>query len=220
MNPFLMRRKEFMTNQQHIQKLEYIQSTGTQYIDTLYKPNPKTVLQMDIQFLKNQNTGISGKNSTFIGVKSYTESFCANFGDSSAQYNEIFYWNNMPYGSPGSIVKSQRYPNIYDRSIMLIKRESVDFLGITKELNSKTTTDVSNMFLFGLNVVKDNQLIYCFERHDMRLYGCRIYENDVLIKDFVPAKLGNKIGLYDNVSNKFHENKGAGEFLYETEVID
>lgn len=103
--------------------------------------------------------------------------------------------------------------------MLLIQNNKVDFLGITRELAPKTTNQDGNMFIFGLNNIRKGTTNY-FKRYDMKLYGCKIYEDEVLIKDFVPAKLGNKIGLYDNVSKKFHENKGTGEFLYETEVIE
>lgn len=204
------------------EKLAYIQSTGTQVIDTLYKPRTNTILEMDIQFVENENTmnsnNVKGSDNSFFGVAFLDNSFTANFGETDTQYNQIFYWNNIPNG-PGSILYSQTYYNITDRSVMLIQNNKVDFLGITRELAPKTTNQDGNMFLFGLNNIRKGTTNY-FKRYDMKLYGCKIYEDEVLIKDFVPAKLGNKIGLYDNVSKKFHENKGTGEFLYETEVIE
>lgn len=204
------------------EKLAYIQSTGTQVIDTLYKPRTNTILEMDIQFVENENTmnsnNVKGNGNSFFGVAFLDNLFAANFGESNTQYNQIFYWNNIPNG-PGSIIYSQLYYNITDRSVMLIQNNKVDFLGITRELAPKTTNQDGNMFLFGLNNIRKGTTNY-FKRYDMKLYGCKIYEDEVLIKDFVPAKLGNKIGLYDNVSKKFHENKGTGEFLYETEVIE
>lgn len=49
-----------------------------------------------------------------------------------------------------------------------------------------------------------------------RLYSFKIYENDVLVHDYVPAlrDYDTKPGLYDVVANEFKVNKGSGEFIY------
>lgn len=36
------------------------------------------------------------------------------------------------------------------------------------------------------------------------LYSCKIYDNDVLVRDFVPALLGSTSGLLDLVEQKFY----------------
>ena len=206
-----------MTRENGIEKLAWIQSTGTQYIDTLYKPRTNTILEMDIQFVENEytkkpNNVVKGNDNNFFGVAFLDNLFSANFGETYTQYSQIYYWNNIP-NSPGSQIYSQTYNNITDRSVMLIQNNKVDFLGITRELAPKTTNQDANMFLFGLNNIRKGTINY-FKRYNMKLYSCKIYEDDILIKDFIPAKLGDKIGLYDNVSKRFHENKGTGEFLY------
>ena len=47
-----------------------------------------------------------------------------------------------------------------------------------------------------------------------RMYYCKIYDNDLLIRDLVPCyrKSDNKPGLYDIVNNVFYTNAGTGEF--------
>ena len=37
----------------------------------------------------------------------------------------------------------------------------------------------------------------------MTLYGCKIYEDETLVRDFVPAQKGNMMGLYDKVTGSF-----------------
>lgn len=46
-----------------------------------------------------------------------------------------------------------------------------------------------------------------------KLYSCKIYKDDVLVRDMIPAKdeVGN-IGLYDEVGEKFYYNSGTGTF--------
>ncbi|MGN0405342.1 MAG: Ig domain-containing protein [Bariatricus sp.] len=58
-------------------------------------------------------------------------------------------------------------------------------------------------------------------RNDYRAIGIKFYcfkvfdENENLIVNLRPAKQGSKIGMYDTVTGKFHENQGSGEFSYE-----
>lgn len=86
-----MRRRMFMT-EKNIEKLEYIQSAGTQYIDTEYIPKVNTVLEMDIQFVENEyktNPQLfkTGMTNTFFGaIDSGAQMFSANFGGGTAQW--------------------------------------------------------------------------------------------------------------------------------------
>ena len=50
----------------------------------------------------------------------------------------------------------------------------------------------------------------------MKLYYLKIWDNGVLIRDYIPVKNvlnDNKICLYDKVENKFYYNAGSGEFI-------
>lgn len=211
MNPFLMRRM-FMT-EKNMEKLEYIQSAGTQYIDTEYIPKMNTVLEMDIQFIENKNTMnpnlILSTENNFFGVSEQVNSFTANFGGNTSQHYNIFYWNNIRGGQVYGVM----YQDVRKRSLFRLTNNNVAFQNRKDLLSEKSGNQTENMFLFGANRSHENKKV-CLKRYDMRLYGCKIYEDDVLIKDFIPAKVGEKVGLYDTVSKKFHENKGTGEFLY------
>ena len=47
-----------------------------------------------------------------------------------------------------------------------------------------------------------------------RIYSCKLYDGDRLVRDFVPCKNeANAIGLYDRVEDKFYANKGSGTFV-------
>ena len=47
-----------------------------------------------------------------------------------------------------------------------------------------------------------------------KLYSCKIYKDDVLVRDMIPAKdeVGNA-GLYDKIEGKFYYNAGTGVFM-------
>ena len=50
-----------------------------------------------------------------------------------------------------------------------------------------------------------------------KIFWFKIYEDstDELLHEFLPANQGGKIGMYDTVTGKFHENIGTGTFSYE-----
>lgn len=50
-----------------------------------------------------------------------------------------------------------------------------------------------------------------------KIFWFKIYEESTneLLHEFLPAKQGNKIGMYDTVTGEFHENMGTGTFAYE-----
>ena len=55
-----------------------------------------------------------------------------------------------------------------------------------------------------------------------KLYSCKIYKDDVLVRDMIPAKdeVGNA-GLYDKIEGKFYYNAGTGSFkIPGTRTID
>ena len=73
------------------------------------------------------------------------------------------------------------------------------------------TTSTVNMYLFALGVTSgvDNRSMRA------RIYSCRFYEGDTLIRNFIPVRWDatGEIGLYDTVEKKFYTNDGTGEFI-------
>ena len=48
-----------------------------------------------------------------------------------------------------------------------------------------------------------------------RLYYCQIYQDDVLVRDFIPAVDENGVGfLFDKANRKIYDNAGTGSFSY------
>ena len=71
------------------------------------------------------------------------------------------------------------------------------------------------MFLFG-----NNRNGKFSEGVAMKLYSFKVYENDVLIADYIPCRNDNTTGLYvgaiglwDDVNNLFYPNTGTGTFI-------
>ena len=82
----------------------------------------------------------------------------------------------------------------------------------------------TNIITYSKNISgNSNSNTYLFARRDttinpakMKLYGCKIYVGDTLVRDFVPYYdyTTSKACLYDNVTQAIFNNAGTGDFIY------
>jgi len=196
-------------------KLDYIKSTGSQYIDLGYAAKKNTEIRLDVQFVENDNTNLENQPSSIIGRDKITDTnvFTMNFGAESGQKRQILYWIDKGYGYGGTI-KSKNYgASVTSRSIMTVKSGLATFQGITIEIAKKTQDNTENMILLG-GYNSTAQSILAFNRYDAKVYSFQVYEGDKLIMDMAPYMKNEKAGLYDFVSNKFYLSDGSSDFLY------
>lgn len=172
-------------------QLEYIESTGTQYIDTGVKAVQKSKVLMDFMFFSG--TALFG---TYDSNKSFA------FQYSNGKW--YGYYGNS-YGAGTTAVTNKRSTLNADGAKMYVDGVSA-YSG--NGSFSYSATSSTNMLLFGLyNSGTPNYF------SNMRLYSCQIYGSTGLVRDYVPCKnSSNTIGLYDLINNTFSTNAGSGAF--------
>lgn len=181
--------------------LEYIESTGTQYIDTGFKADYNTRFTADFML-----------NSTS------TAYVFASRGASSESYKNAvgILWNGTfrsDYGSIGGVKITGPTTGV---------RYDVDKNKATCRIGTETVTNSSSSFSSTLNVY----LFGCNEGgsfafpSSMRLWSFAIYDNSELVRDFVPAKRDSDgvVGMYDTIGGAFYGNSGTGEFVAGPEI--
>ena len=188
-------------------ELEYIRSNGTQIINLQYYPNPNTTFIMDVQFVDNGNTNKDGMNNIIYGTSdSGTGVFSANFGSSASQGNNIYFWNDKKYGSGGQ-VRIIFYPDPFTiKGKMTITRYNANFLNRNVSLTGKTTTNTTPLYVFGNATTSLN-------RYDMKVFSIKIQEENTVIRDIIPVRVGTTGYLYDKVSGTLFGNDGTGDFI-------
>lgn len=181
-------------------QLEYIQSSGTQYIDTGFKPNQDTrvVTKFDMT-----QTDAAWRKLWGSGSGTYNLDFALwNFGTKKLQS----YYGKQTNGGvdiTGMSLNVDANKNIWKYS------------GATITFAKNNFTCAYSMYIFNVN--KDNNSQYLPGM--MKLYLFKIYDNDVLVRDFIPCKNSSGvIGLYDLVNNQFYQNAGTGSFTAGPEV--
>ena len=179
-------------------KVSYIESTGTQYIDTGVKPSNST--KVDIKFMYNSLNGfVYGSRTSSSGSDAHEFIINASglvFPQFDGQHNEI----------------SSSYNKIGEEYILSNSQSGAYINGnLIKSYNTATFSSKHSMFLFGLN---QNGTVE-YRKFIGRLYYCKIYNGDTLVRDFVPVIDGSNIAcLYDRVEKKCYYNAGTGTFSY------
>lgn len=175
-------------------EIQYIQSSGSQYIDTGFKPNQNTRVLMDVQCMSNGTYPFYGSRISASG-QAYG---LWKISDTSLRYD---------YGT-GRV--TQTLSNINTR-VLIDSNKNVCKFGDTTITDTSRTFSVSyNLLILAFNTANDVD-----ERMmTARLYSFSIYDNGDLVRDFVPVETGEgEIGLYDNVEGRFYRNSGTGIFI-------
>lgn len=192
------------------QEVEYIESTGTQYIDTGVKVKQTTRIILEeaqTQLSSFSLQGISDANSSFAvitwGITSRLQYFESRVGttNTSWAYTNVpidtqYHKYDMSNGSQK--IDNNQYgtstiPNGYEsyRNILLFARYS-------------NAHNVSTPDEFAKVRTKANQ----------------IYEGDTLVRDYIPVYniFTGEAGLFDKVESKFYGNQGTGAFIKGNDV--
>jgi len=171
-------------------EVEFLKSTGTQYIDTGL--GVSSSIKVEITLLPT----VQGVDERFFG----------------AYDNGIFLGQLASKWRYGSTCEKN------DIAIDYATKTTVTANGAAWTFNGveKTASTIGNrgnrMLIFGASYRSD--ALYGAGR--CQIYTCKIWDGANLVRNFVPCirNSDNKPGMYDRVNNVFYTNQGSGEFLY------
>lgn len=158
-------------------KLDFVESDGTTYIDTGFKPNNNTRV-----IFEGYNNNANSK--WLFGT--WNASGSGQFGISMQT------GAGVRYGKQAARVTSQTVGDVYAE----LNKTAYNFNGTTGTLNAETFTCSYNLFIGALNSVgTPTDSSYGFIG---RIYSVKIYDNGTLVRDFIPAmNASGAAGLYD-----------------------
>lgn len=179
------------------QQVEYIEGTGTQWIDTGFIPNQDTRVIVDFQYTKLKISFVYGVRRA-AATRAYTlnvrgsEEFTTAYGNEGTQNFIDFDTNrhiadknkNMCYWDGQLVTTHEKHEFICD--------ETLEILASYDGTNGKGYLPAT-----------------------AKIYSFKVYDNDVLVRDYIPCyRVSDKVaGLYDLINNTFATNSGTGEFL-------
>lgn len=175
-------------------EVQYIQSAGTQYVDTGFKPN------QDSRVLIKLSTSETGSHTVFGADLGWADDGFA-LGVGFTHYGkETGTISGLNNGSPHEVD--------FNKNIISMDGKPVLTMG------NSTFSVPHNLALFANNRAGGIQ-----EKTTMVLYYCRIYDGNTIIRDYIPCKnAAGAVGLYDLIGQKFYGNAGTGSFTAGPEV--
>lgn len=182
-------------------QVEYIESTGTQYIDTGFIPNNNTSIELSIV---NKGTNNS---CLFCAREDLKQNTYTAFILSGINLRTDY---NTSQTTIMNVNINEKYIYKQDKNQVYVNGELKQTLTNT-EFNSN-----SNMYLLASHkkgVSLDNYASF-------ELYYCKIWDNGTLVRNMIPCyrNSDNKVGMYDMVNDVFYTNAGTGEFQYYEDI--
>ena len=167
-------------------KIEYLESDGSQFIDTGYSPNNNTRVVMEASLLS-----LDG-DQYFYGAKDSgsTQSFVGAYSDGAVTFG---YANSFPSAAFDLQIEEKMLID-QNREKGLVNGELV------ATANTATFQTPCTLYLCARN--NDGEASKVTKA---RIYSCKIYDNGVKVRDHVPCTnpIGVK-GLWDKVNEEFY----------------
>lgn len=169
-------------------RLDYIESTGTQYIDTevLYSND---LIEVEVGLSSTDTPSSTYK--TLLGM--YT---------ASSNGTPFSIWTNSGFGQNfRDYVAGVNYPYAFDGTSQVFTFT-----------NNSRTGSAYNIYLFKANAKGGNTYNGLSE---LKIEYAKIKVNNTLVRDYIPVirHYDGAIGLLDLVHMCFYENKGTGSFI-------
>lgn len=174
------------------QQVEYIQSTGNQYIEVHYQTANITRVSCRAQVFSGSayvliGTGVSS-SSSYTGIRCFSTNGSNLYCGLNTGRSELSY-------TPGSTPQTW----IIDKTLLQI--------GSTEKTISYNGSSTATSFA----IFKDKTA----NSTKCSIYWFKVYENGVLKRNFIPCyrKSDNVIGMYETETGTFYTNSGSGTFI-------
>lgn len=180
-------------------KLAYLESTGTQYIDTQIKLTNNHSVEIDYQLTAvpetNARKGLYGglvANVARYGSLVSPTTRCMEYGYG---VGNTYYQTSIPDTSR-HIIKQEKNKVYFDGVLIYTFKEATFQMPTNALLGTFNYTDYTPALA--------------------RYYSSRWWNGDTLVRDFIPVLDLNDVPcMYDKVSGQFFYNQGTGTFKYE-----
>ena len=183
------------------QKANYLECTGTQYIDTGFVPDVNSAMYCKMAITDD---GSNGRNNTSGCVLGGSQGwFCVGGYGSSIGLVALFSIDNR---GGATIAHDNDFHDFYIANGI----QKIDDVVENNEIDS-FLADMLSVYLFKAHTNYIPMLTPA-----QKISSCKLWQNGVLAHDFVPClrMQDNKPVMYDVVTEKFFTNDGTGEYLY------
>lgn len=189
-------------------EIEYLGSTGTQYIDTGIVPNADTGIDARI---KSNITGdyyaIGLRDNTSntrwcLGLETHIRWAYVGYGDAITLLTNI----------PNSIYYADIQMNLLDSGVAVATCNNA-----TRQVSLPTLSfnPVNNIRLFGTAGVSAD-----YTKWYGNIYYVKISQGNKIIMDLIPVRVGSVGYMYDKISGRLLGNDGTGDFVLGNDITN
>lgn len=189
------------------QVLEYIESTGEQWINTGIASSSRIGIQTE--YVKTSN---NGQLEVLFGA---TDKADANIATGIFRlFGPINNYNRVAWGGTqkDTVKTIYGYDNLGTVYTLFFEKNRI-FINGSRVYESPYNNEWSfpeTIFIFARNTngVADYPVI-------ARIYYFKIFSDNNIVRDFIPVRrtADGAVGMYDSVTRQFFGNSGAGEFI-------
>lgn len=176
-------------------KIEYLESSGTQFINPKVKTSDGDFIVnidgciVELPSYNNYTTFFGADSNLQLGVN-YDGKACKGNGFSQSVIYEI----NTRYQIEGKFSQNENNSYYYVNNL---------------DTGLKRATSANALiYLFAVGYNRESRY-----HIKAKIYRCTISRNNIIIKDFIPVRIGQIGYLYDKVSKQLFENQGTGDFI-------
>lgn len=195
-------------NFRFLHPVNYIESSGTQYIDTGITPDNTTTFDITFAFHTIHET------QAVLGTRSGMDD---GFSFNLFLHKRPYYDNGMLRWDQGTVTGEYvDLPLNEWKKINIVKgTDSVTFtsndLSVTQSIQNETWSLDSNIHVFTQNQTSQTEE----RKAKIKLYDFKIYKNGTIVREYIPVLDKNQTPcLYDKVSNTYFYNMGEDDFGY------
>ena len=186
-------------------EIAYLKGTGTQYINSGIIGGGRTTYEVHVN-LSSTSCGIIGarQDSNTRTAWVLAENNLAQAGYANAYLNlQGWYFD--------SLITIKTYIGSLYYNCDIEKEGSHN----STHFDLRTFTCNQPIYIMGINNNGSLLSPYVFKGN---MYYCKIWDNDTLVRDFIPVRVGTTGFMYDKVSGQLFGNAGSGNFILGNDI--
>ena len=194
------------------QQVEYIESSGKQYINTNFSPDQDTSIITKVNY-----TMIPDGNQSIFGarINAYSNHYGLTIGNTAGNRNFYSGYNNKSTDIGLGCKTNTEY--------IINKNKNILYINENKKLEDdyEYFSCSNKMYIFAMS--NNHKVDFC---SCLKLYYLNLYNNEEICYSFIPCysittvtdvdgieRPKDTVGLYDTVKGKFYTNQGTGDFI-------
>lgn len=182
--------------------IEYLQSSGSQYIDSGIECTSNLKVQFESMVFSTTNASVCGGISNASGSTYFRHHFTIDASNN-------FYYIQRNASVNASIRVGASTNTWYNVSI-----DPINGVGVVNGVQHNFTklpasyTTYQNYFIFARKAQSG-----AIQSKPSRFRSFKMWKNDILLREFIPVRKGEIGYMYDKVSGELFGNVGTGKFI-------